>query len=157
MNRSEILLSYSKGYEDLVEALKEFPEGMWQFKPAPDRWSIHEIIIHMADSETHGYCRARKLISEPGSSVMVYDQDVLAKSTNYHAQSTNEALELFRMLREMTYNILKTLPDEAWNNHILHPDNGRMTMDDWLKVYDDHVKIHIKQMKNNFLEWQKTN
>ncbi len=156
LNRLERLESYSKGYYTLLEILKEFPKEMWNYKPAPDKWSVNEIIIHIADSEANGFCRARKLIAEPGSTVMLFDQDAWANKLDYSKQSIDDAFELFKILRRNTYNIIKDLPDETWNNHIFHPEKGRMTLNDWLVVYDDHIKIHINQMKRNFDEWLKS-
>ena len=149
MNRKIRIESYSKAYDKLVQALREFPKEMWQYKPAPNKWSIHEIIIHIADSEANGFCRA-------GATVMVYDQDIWTNKLNYTDQSTDEALELFKILRRNTYNLIKNLPEETWNNSIMHPENGKMSMDDWLVVYDDHIPIHINQMKRNFGDWQKS-
>lgn len=156
MNRKERIESYSKAYDKLIDALKEFPKEMWHYKPAPNKWSVHEIIIHITDSEAHSFCRARKFIVEPGSTVMVYDQDAWAIKLDYSQQSTDEALELFKLLRRNTYNVIKNLPEETWNNHITHPENGRMSMDDWLVMYDDHIPVHIRQMKRNLADWQKS-
>ena len=157
MTREERIESYSKGYDLLVQALNEMPEEMRQFKPAHDKWSVHEIIIHMADSEVNSYARARKFIAEPGSTVMAYDQDLLALKTFYHKQSIYDALELFRCLRRMTYNVIKNLPEDTWKNTIYHPENGIMTFDDWLITYEQHVPIHVNQMKRNLEEWKKLN
>ena len=41
-------------------ALTQFPREMRQWKPAPDQWSIHEVIVHLADSEANGYARCRE-------------------------------------------------------------------------------------------------
>jgi hypothetical protein len=156
MDRTKILESYSKGYENLIACINEMPKEMRQFKPAPNKWSVHEIIIHMADSEVNSYSRARKIISEPGSTIMAYDQDILADETKYHEQNTEDALELFRHLRKMTYNVIKNLPEETWSNSIYHPENGIMTLEDWLKTYEEHVTIHVNQMKRNLADWIKT-
>lgn len=156
MTRTEKIESYSKGYENLINAIHEIPKEMWNFKPAPNKWSVHEIIIHMADSEANSFSRARKIICEPGSTIMVYDQDIWAIKTKYHNQSTDDALELFKNLRKMTYDIIKDLPDSTWSNYIIHPENGKMTLDDWLNVYENHVKVHVNQMKRNLNEWQKS-
>src|SRR3989339_1895354 len=155
MTRTERIDSYSKGYEKLAAALNEIPKEMWNFKPSPNKWSVHEIIIHMADSEANSFSRARKIISEPGSTIMVYDQDLWAVKTNYASQSTDDALELFKNLRKMTYKVIKDLPDSTWSNYIIHPENGKMTLGDWLTVYEGHVQVHINQMKRNLSEWQK--
>ncbi len=67
--RNELIESYGKAYDLLTEALKKYPKEMWQWKPAADKWSIHEIIIHITDSEANAYVRCRRFIAEPGSGV----------------------------------------------------------------------------------------
>ena len=85
-----------QAYEKLIAALPHFPREMWQYRPAPDRWTIHEIIVHIADSEANSYVRCRRFIAEPGSTVMAYDEMAWAQRLNYHAQSPEAALELFK-------------------------------------------------------------
>jgi len=145
--------SYGKAYDRLIAALETLPKEMWQFKPAPDDWSIHEQIIHLADSEANSYSRVRRGIAEPGSAVLGYDQDRWASNLNYHAQSCEEALQLFKLLRLMSYRLIVSLPDDTWAHTIEHSENGTMTLDDWLVVYDDHVLGHIQQMQANYEAW----
>ncbi len=157
MDRSKFFELYSRAYDDLIAALEEIPKEIWQFKPAPNKWSVHEVLIHIADSEANSFCRARKIICEPGSTIFAYDENAWAAKLNYHNQSIEDSLELFRQLRMMTYNVIKNLPEETWQNFIFHPENGKMTLDDWLEVYADHIPVHIKQIKRNLNEWNKIN
>jgi hypothetical protein len=129
---------------------------MWQFKPAPDRWSIHEIIVHLADSEANSFVRCRCFVAEPGKTIMAYNQDLWASRTDYHRQSTDDALELFRLLRKSSYDLIKTLPDEAWLSTIIHPEVGSMAFEKWLVIYEEHVRKHIEQMRRNYDAWKKT-
>ena len=85
---------------------------------------------------------------------MAYDENRWALHLGYHNQSIEDSLELFRLLRLMTYRVIKDLPEPVWNNFIIHPDNGKMTLDDWLNVYEQHIPIHIKQMQRIFNEWK---
>ena len=94
--RQRKIESYGFAYQALVEGLKRFPREMWQFRPASDRWTIHEIIIRITDSEANSYIRCRRLIAEPGSTVLGYDEIKWARDLDYHSQSTDDALELFR-------------------------------------------------------------
>lgn len=155
MDLSRMLLSYLKGIDDFINVLPEFPKKMWDYKPAPNRWSIKEIIIHMADSEANSYVRCRKIISENGSNVLVYDQDKWAEVLKYKDQNIEASLELFKQLRLTTYNLLITIPEETWDNYCMHPELGRVTLRDWLKTYTDHVHIHISQMRDNHDDWKK--
>ena len=152
--RNLLIDSYGQAHAILLEALREFPERMWQWKPAPDKWSVHEIIIHIADSEVNSYVRCRRFIAEPGSGVYGYDENKWAAKLNYHAQSTDEALELFRMLRKMSCDIIRKVDDATWQTATVdHSDNGLMHFEDWLKIYEEHVPVHIRQMKRNLAAW----
>jgi len=146
---------YGRAYEILVEALKEFPKEMWSFQPSPDDWSIHELIVHIADSEANSFVRCRRLIAEPGSAVLGYDEMRWSKALKYAEQSADDALELFKWLRLTSYNLIRNLPESAWSNTIEHSENGTMTFDDWLDVYERHVPEHVDQMRRNFEAWKK--
>src|SRR5665647_790977 len=104
MDLSRMLLSYLQGIDEFINVLPEFPKKMWDYKPAPNRWSIKEIILHMADSEANSYVRCRKIIAENGSNVLVYDQDKWAENLKYKDQNIEVSLELFKQLRLNTYN-----------------------------------------------------
>ena len=153
--RSQKIESYGQAYERLVEGLKQFPQEMWHFKPAPGDWSIHEIVVHITDSEANSYIRCRRFIAEPGQTVMAYDEQGWAIALNYHQQSTDDALELFKWLRRNSYNLIKNLPEPVWSQTIEHPENGTMTLDDWLITYEDHIPAHINQMRQVYVEWSK--
>lgn len=154
-DRKQKIESFGKGFNAISETLKNLPKEMWKFKPSPKEWSVHEIIIHLADSEANSYIRCRRFIAETGNTVMAYDQDLWANKLNYHDQNPDDALELFRLLRVMTYNMIKDLPEKTWANVIYHPENGLMSMDEWLNIYEEHPYKHAGQMKRNFEKWRK--
>src|SRR5947207_2335711 len=135
MNRAERqqkIESYGKAYETLTETIKEFPREMWHYRSQRDPWTIHEIIVHITDSEANSYIRGRRGIAEPGSMVLGYDENVWARALKYSEQSADDAIELFRWLRGNTYKLIRDMPDEAWSNTMEHTENGTMTLEDWL-------------------------
>ena len=146
--------AYGSAHDQLVEALNRFPRSMWQYKPGPDRWSIHQIIFHIADSEANSYIRCRCFLAEPGKTIMAYDENRWAESLHYHDQSTEEALELFRLLRQMSFRLIQNLPEPAWSSSIDHPEAGNMTLDDWLNIYANHIPEHIQQMQATYDTWK---
>ncbi len=133
--------------DELTEAVGQFPEEMWSFRDEHGCWSIHEHIVHIADSEANSYIRCRRLISEPGKDLTAYDENRWADILDYHSISTESAIELFRVLRRQSYGLIKGLPDPVWANSCYHPENGEMTLDDWLDVYERHVTEHVSYMK----------
>ena len=154
IDRQTKIEHYSKAYDEVVEALNEFPKDMWNFKPTPERWSIHEILIHLADSEANSYIRCRKIISESGTKVYGYDQDKWASVLNYHNQNIDLSLKLFQLLRQLTYELIINLEDNAWNRYVDHEFYGPITLVNWLEIYEPHVPGHIRQMKRVFEEWK---
>jgi hypothetical protein len=153
--RNALIKSYGNAYNILAEALKEFPEEMWQWKPTPEKWSIHEVVIHIADSEANSFVRCRRFIAEPGSGVYGYDENKWAKYLNYHSQSIEDSLELFRLLRKTSYDLIKDVDDKTWETATVeHSENGLTGFEQWLKTYEEHIPVHIRQMKRNFEAWK---
>ena len=66
-SRRQKLESFGRAPALLSAALRQFPKKMWIYKPANERWSIHEIILHLADSEASAYVRCRAYIAEPAA------------------------------------------------------------------------------------------
>ena len=119
-----------------------------------EKWSIHEIIIHITDSEVNSYVRCRRFIAEPGSGVYGYDENKWAQALGYHHQSVDEALELFKLLRRSSYLLIKDLPDEIWHTAtVQHSENGLVHFEEWLTTYEEHIPVHIRQMERNYQAW----
>ena len=151
--RSAKIAAYGAAYETLMAGLRELPGEMWHFRDEHGCWSIHEHLIHITDSEVNSYIRCGRLIAEPGKSLMAYDENGWASALGYAERSAEEALELFRILRQQTYELVKTLPESTWANTCYHPENGDMTLDDWLDVYAAHIPEHLQYMRENYQAW----
>ncbi len=156
--RNEKIEKYRQGYGLLGAALTEVPKEAWEFKPSPADWSVHEIVIHAADSESMAALRARKLIVEPGSILMGYEEAKWAGALQYQKQDLDDALQIIRLARATTYNLLRTLPDEVFSHSVTHPEYKEpYTFDQWLNIYSKHIPDHIEQIKRNVDLWKKQN
>src|SRR5438132_297639 len=99
---------YGKDYEALKEKIESLSPDEILFKPAPEKWSAHEMVVHIADAEANSYVRLRRALAEPGQPAMAYDQDKWAGMLDYHSQSLQDHLELFRLLRKASYDLVRT-------------------------------------------------
>jgi hypothetical protein len=153
--RNEKIELYGRGYDLLEAALDQVPQEAMKFKPAPSEWSVYEIIIHIADSESNAALRARKLIVEPGGVIMAYDQDKWANTLHYHDHDLEDALEVTRLVRKTTYELLKRQPDEVFTHTIIHPEyDAPYTFEQWIDIYSAHITGHIEQIKSNVKLWK---
>lgn len=159
--RNAKIEEYGRGFDVLTAALAEVPREGWQFQPAAGEWSVHEIVVHMADSESMGAVRLRKLIAEPGGAIMPYDDATWAKALNYQLQNPDDALQLFKLTRQMTYQLLKSLPAQVFAHSGVHADQGYpeygdvYNVDKWLNIYTRHVRDHIAQIQSTHQAWKK--
>ncbi len=156
METTQLISLYAGGYDKLKTYVDGLPEGSVDYKPAPDKWSIREILVHLADSEANSYVRARKIIAESGSAITAYDQDLWTQKLFYSEMKPDDALALFRLLRKNMVPVLERLSADAWHNYIVHPESGKITLQDWIQLYIDHVDNHIHQMNRNLYDFSKS-
>lgn len=148
---------YGRGYDLLMAALAEIPREAWLFKPEPREWSVYEVLIHLADSESNAALRARKLIVEPGGTLMGYDQDKWTHDLNYHEQNFEDALEIVRLVRKTTYELLKRQPEQIFGHSVKHPEYEEpYTFEQWINIYAAHIPGHIEQIRKNYKLWRDT-
>lgn len=155
--RRQIIESFGRAPALLSMALGRFPKKMWLYKPSPDRWSIHEIILHLADSEASSYMCCRRQIAEPGLTVAEFDPARWAGTLGYFHQSTREALEIIRRLRRMTYQLLVSVPEPVWLHTVVHPSYGEISLEGWIERQERHIPHHIEQIQQNHAIWLKGN
>lgn len=79
-------------------------------RPASGKWSIAEILAHLADTELVGGYRIRTILGASGTAIQAFDQDVWARNGDYAAQDPQRSLRTFRVLREQNLALLKSLP-----------------------------------------------
>jgi uncharacterized damage-inducible protein DinB len=154
MDRAQRLQEYKEGYSRLQAALENLPPTMWSYKPAEDEWSVHEILMHLADSEVHAYLRCRTILAEPGAMLLSYDEHQWSVALNYASQDVHEALTLIALMRRLTGTLLDKMPAALWHQHGIHSKSGPMTLDDWLETYIEHMAIHIAQLATRYTLWQ---
>ena len=154
--RYEKIEQYGYGYSLLTAALAKLPREAWDFKASSEDWSVHEIIVHMGDSESMAALRVRKLIVEPGSKLMGYEEAKWAGALDYQKQNLEDSLEIIKLARQSTYQLLKSLPEEVFTHSVTHPEYSEpYTFDKWLTIYAKHIPDHIEQIKKSVEVWKK--
>jgi hypothetical protein len=153
--RSKKIEEYGRGFDLLVAALAEIPPEARSFKPSAADWSVHEIVVHMGDSESMAAIRARKLIVEPDSMLMAYQESKWADALDYQKQDAQDSLQIIKLARQTTYRLLKTLAPDAFSHSVKHPEHAEgYSFDDWLSIYARHIPDHIEQMKKTYEAWK---
>jgi len=151
--RAAMIDRYEKGPELLKTALAKIPKPALQWRPAPGKWSVHEVIVHCADSETNSHGRIRTLLAEEQAMIQGYDQDRWAQRLDYHALPLEPALATVTAVRANTTALLRRLGDAEWSKVGKHSESGTYSAEDWLRVYAEHLEIHTRQLERNLTAW----
>lgn len=138
---------YSRGYIMLLEAIEGLTEEQLRFKPAPDKWSIHQILIHVTDSEILSAHRMRKVLAEKEAFLYSFDQDAWVNELGYDQLDREEHLLLFQSLRNSMLPILNNLTAQQAERVGVYPDGARFTFKELLEYRVQHVRDHIAQIQ----------
>lgn len=144
---AELIDSYEAAPSSITAAIEGLTEAQLLYEPGEGEWSIHKVLIHLADSEAVGYWRIRKTLAEDEPELAVYDEARWANALNYNLQDRNLALKLFATLRSSSAALLRTIPQDAWERVGIHAENGRMTVYDLFNLYLKHGEVHLQQIE----------
>lgn len=152
--RTRLIDQYANGPAVLKAALAKVPPEAMQWRPAPGKWSAHEVIVHCADSETNAHGRIRTLLAERQPVIQGYDQDRWATELDYHALPIEPALSTVEAVRANTTALLRRLGEDDWARTGTHSESGRYGVEDWLRIYAEHLEIHARQLERNLAAWR---
>jgi len=151
------LASYVQGKDPIamqreaIQALKDLIAGLSETqlhqKPALDKWSVTEIVAHMAEDELTSTWRYRQMIEYDNPSLPGFNQDLWSRLGDYSRWSTQEALEMFRLLREANLRMFARLTPEQWKRSGVHAERGQMTVESLCRYMAAHDRNHIEQIR----------
>ncbi len=116
-------------------------------RPAPGKWSIHEIVCHLADTEVANAWRYRKVLAEDEVGLTAWDQDRWAAGHQYRRQDLRLALEQFRVLRARNLALLRVVGRKTWARTAHHPTFGTLSAGQMLVHLAHHDANHLGQIE----------
>lgn len=116
-------------------------------RPAPGKWSVSEILAHLADAEIVGGFRMRLILGAPGTPIAAFDQDAWVTSGHYEKRDPRKSVEQFRVLREGNLALLKSLKPEQWKHHGLHSERGQESIEHIVRMFAGHDVNHLQQIE----------
>ena len=116
-------------------------------KPAPGRWSVREILAHLADAEVVIGWRLRSILASSGTTLQPYDQNRWAEVFKYTETPVNESLDLFEINRRANVRLLRSV-DPALHEHFgMHEERGRESVAHLIRLTAGHDLNHLRQIE----------
>lgn len=131
----------------LKKAIRGLSPKQLKWKPEPAKWSIAEILAHLADTEIVASWRMRSIIGANGTTIQPFDQDAWASAFRYNQRDPKRSLEVFRMLRENNLAMLKALPKPSWDHYGMHLERGKETVAHLARLFAGHDTNHLLQVE----------
>jgi hypothetical protein len=120
-------------------------EAAW--KPAPDRWSIAEVIEHLSHVEGHAFrARVDQMITDEMPFLHEYDQEKFAAAGQYSGRDIEDSFDHWEDQRESNVEYLRTLEDDATDRQATHEKFGVIRLGDLLNEWAFHDLGHVRQI-----------
>jgi hypothetical protein len=127
----------------LKKSLRGLTPKQLKWKSEPGKWSIGEILAHLADTEVVASWRMRSVIGASGTTIQPFDQDAWAAAFDYAKRDPKQSLEVFRVMRENNLAMLKALPRDRWESYGMHLERGKETLVHLTRMFAGHDANHI--------------
>jgi hypothetical protein len=121
----------------------------------PGKWTIRQIVAHVADSELVGAHRLRIVTAEDHPTLTAFDQEAWTRNLDYARRKPKTSLETFRRIRAENYELLKELPESAFERTGNHTERGVVTLRQLVEGYAGHAESHAQQIQNIREEYKK--
>jgi hypothetical protein len=119
-----------------------------RWKPAPDKWSIGEILAHLADTEVTFGFRLRLVLGSNGTRIQAFDQDVWATNFRYEQQDPRGSFQAYRAQRAHNIRLLRLLPRGMGTYYGVHEERGKETISRMTEMMAGHDINHLRQIES---------
>ncbi len=131
----------------IARLLKRIPKKKLARRPAPNTWSVTEILAHLADTEIVQSFRLRMILGSNKTPIQGFDQNVWARFSDYSTHDPGLSFEAYRINRERNLRLLRSLPDSMWSRYGIHSERGKETVARVAEMMAGHDINHRNQIR----------
>ena len=143
MTLDELLKQYEKGPDLLKTAIAGVREDQFDQAPVPGKWSIRQVVCHIADFEPVYADRMKRVLVEDNPTMFGGDPDVFAAGLHYDKRSVHEELELISVVRRQMAVILRNTDVDDFQRTGVHSEAGPLTLETLLERITRHIPHHL--------------
>lgn len=141
---SDCINRYSAGPDELRSAIGDLPERQVRTRVEPGRWSVLEVVCHLADFELVYADRLKRVVAEDRPTLFGGDPDQFAEKLAYDQRNLEEELQVIAAVRRQVTRFLRTLDAAAFERVGVHSDDGPLTLATLLKRITGHIPHHAE-------------
>ena len=151
------IAKYRRQADEINELLSNCPAAAVVWPPGAARWSILEIVAHLADAELLASARIRRVITQDRPEMHGYKQELWAQSLAYRRQKIEAVSARFALLRRENSALLEMIGEEVWRLKGRHDEYGDLTLRELIEDYITHTAKHLDQMRSAAMAYEASN
>jgi hypothetical protein len=147
--------------QTIIERLKQHVEEIHSFtnglssdqlkaRPADDKWSLHELVLHLCEVQDVFIERLVRMLTEEGPQITPYEPDAMRRNGIYLTQNFTQRLVEFEKQRGTLTALLQSLTDDQWKLQGKHPQMKLYTIERSMEDLMRHEEHHLHQMYTVF-------
>jgi len=131
----------------LTRLIEDIPTAKLRKRPAPDTWSVAEILAHLADAEIVIGWRLRSILGAPGTPIQAYDQNAWLIAGHYEKRDPHRSIALHGAVREANLALLKSLSSDQRKHYGQHAERGQESVEHIVRMVAGHDINHLRQIE----------
>lgn len=110
------------------------------------KWSVREVLRHLADSEIVWGYRLRLVLAQDRPRLTGYDQDAWADRLGYADAPVGDSLDEFAVTRRGNLRLLERASPDDLQRLGLHDERGEESVEHMIRLYAGHDLLHLAQI-----------
>ncbi len=130
----------------LSQRLRDVPGDRLRKPEAPGKWSVIQVVQHLADSDLVWAYRVRMILAHDRPAITGYDQDLWATRLHYDEADPALAMEQFRVLRDSNLRLIQRASPAELRRVGVHSERGEESVERLIRLYAGHDLLHLRQV-----------
>lgn len=140
----ELLSSYLAQIDDLKAAVRGLTREQLVARPVEGRWSVLEVVCHLADSEGLFAERMKRILAEDRPALAYANPTLFSAALAYHARDAETEVACVELTRKQMASILRTVDPAAMSRVGIHSKEGPVTLEQVLAKCVGHLAHHLR-------------
>ena len=147
----DIIQTLERQIENSLSLFRSIPSDKGNFRYAPDKWSVKELLGHLIDSERMFTYRALRFARNDQTPLPGYEQDDYVREGNFDSRNLADMVEEFATLRRATVQLFRPLNETEWLRHGKANEND-VSVRALAYIIAGHELHHMGVLRSRYLQ-----